>query len=75
MFMLAMHLYFLSNKKAGLLMMFGAMGFIISDSILAINKFYYSFESAGFIIMLTYGIAQWLIIEGAARYLNSIAKQ
>jgi uncharacterized membrane protein YhhN len=75
MFMLAMHLYFLRNKKAGLLIMFGAMSFIISDSLLAINKFYFSFEPAGFIIMLTYALAQWMIIEGSVRYLNSIPKQ
>lgn len=75
MFMLAMHLYFLRNKKAGLLIMFGALCFIISDSVLAINKFYISFEQAGFIIMLTYGLAQWLIVEGAVRYISSLPKE
>ena len=75
MFMLAMHLYFLPEKRAGLLIMLGGMCFIISDSLLAIIKFFYSFEQAGFVIMLTYGLAQWLIIEGAVRYLHSIAKE
>ena len=46
-------------------MMTGALLFVISDSVLAINKFYQSFELAGIVIMLTYGFAQLFIIEGA----------
>jgi uncharacterized membrane protein YhhN len=75
MFMLAMHMLYLKNREAGLLMTTGALLFIISDSVLAINKFYQSFEPAGFIIMLTYGMAQLLIIEGGIRYLTSASKQ
>lgn len=74
MFMLAMHMLYLKNRRAGLLMMAGALLFVISDSVLAINKFYQSFESAGFIIMLTYGMAQLFIIEGGIRYLTSDSK-
>jgi hypothetical protein len=48
---------------------------VISDSVLAINKFYEAFEPAGFIIMLTYGSAQLLIVEGGRRYLTSTSKQ
>ena len=43
----------------------GALLFVISDSVLAINKFYQPFEVAGVIIMLTYGLAQLFIVEGA----------
>jgi len=43
----------------------GATAFVISDSALAINKFYTSFPLAGVIIIMTYGIAQWLIATGA----------
>jgi uncharacterized membrane protein YhhN len=68
MFLLALHMLFIKNKEAGKLMMFGALLFIASDSILAINKFYESFEYAGIAIMLTYGIAQLLITLGAVRY-------
>jgi len=52
-------------------MVAGAVLFIMSDSILAINKFYQSFEVAGLGIMLTYGMAQLFIVEGAARYITS----
>ena len=75
MFLLALHMLFIKNKEAGKLMMLGALLFIFSDSILAINKFYESFEYAGIAIMLTYGIAQLLITLGAVRYITSASKQ
>ena len=75
MFLLALHMLFVSNKQAGKLMMLGALLFVVSDSILAINKFYESFEYAGIAIMLTYGMAQLLITLGAVRYINSTSKQ
>jgi uncharacterized membrane protein YhhN len=71
MLLLAMHMLFIKNSKAGQLMMTGAVLFILSDSILAINKFYQPFEAAGFLIMLTYGIAQLLITKGAIAYIHS----
>ena len=69
MFMLAMHMMFIKNKTAGRWMMTGALLFVMSDSILAINKFYQAFEMAGIIIILTYGLAQLFITEGATRYI------
>src|SRR5204862_1271682 len=74
MFLLAMHMLFIKNKIAGRLMLIGALLFVISDSILAINKFYRSFEMAGIIIILTYVLAQFFIIEGAKRYMTSAHK-
>lgn len=41
----------------------GALTFIASDSILAINKFYYATELLGISIMITYIIAQYLICK------------
>src|SRR6185369_7420471 len=40
MFLLALHMLFIKNKEAGKMMMLGALLFVASDSILAINKFY-----------------------------------
>jgi len=60
---------------AATLMIGGAVLFITSDSLLAINKFYDSFEYAGIAIMLTYGVAQLLITLGALRYISSTSKQ
>ena len=70
MFMLAMHMLFIKNKSAGRLMMSGAFLFIISDSVLAINKFYMAYEWAGIIIILTYGLAQLFITMGAVGYIK-----
>ncbi|HUH32840.1 MAG TPA: lysoplasmalogenase, partial [Daejeonella sp.] len=47
------------------LILTGAILFIISDTLLAINKFVQPFESSGVLIMATYMIAQYLITMGA----------
>ena len=52
------------NKAASNLYLLGATAFVISDSLLAINKFYQPILSAGVFIMLTYCAAQFLIISG-----------
>lgn len=65
----------IKDRYAAGLMIAGAILFITSDSLLAINKFYSSFDYAGIAIMFTYGIAQLLITLGAVRYLTSVSKQ
>jgi len=49
----------------------GALSFMASDSLLAINKFYVSFPLSGFLIMLTYITAQYLIVKGTLAQLAS----
>jgi uncharacterized membrane protein YhhN len=68
MLMMALHMLYSRNKKAGSLLVTGAILFVISDSVLAINKFYQPFDQAGIVIMLTYGLAQLLIVKGAVEY-------
>lgn len=75
MLMLALHMRYIKYSKAGLLMMTGACLFVVSDSVLAINKFYSPFKYAGVIIMLTYGVAQWLITRGAIEYISERIKR
>jgi uncharacterized membrane protein YhhN len=70
MLMLAMHTMFSKNKKAGAWMMVGAILFVISDSLLAFNKFYVAFNYAGVLTMLTYGVAQLFITHGAVKYIS-----
>jgi uncharacterized membrane protein YhhN len=72
MFMLAMHMLFIRNKMAGKWMMAGALLFVISDSALAINKFYQPFEGAGIVIIVTYGLAQLFIVQGAVKYIRGV---
>ena len=71
MVMLAMHTMLGKNKKAAVWMTAGAILFVASDSLLAFNKFFSAFNYSGLIIMLTYGLAQLFITEGAVRYINS----
>lgn len=71
MLMLAMHTIFSKHKRAGLWMMLGAILFVASDTLLAFNKFYATFNYSGILIMLTYGLAQLFIAHGAAKYINS----
>jgi uncharacterized membrane protein YhhN len=72
MLMLALHMLYIKNKAAGKWLLLGAVLFVVSDSILAINKFYKPIEMAGVLIMLTYGFAQLFIVKGGVRYLNSM---
>jgi uncharacterized membrane protein YhhN len=74
MLMLGSHMIYSTKKVAGYFIFSGALLFVISDSILAINKFYQSFELAGLLIMLTYGLAQLFITVGVIRYLSSTYK-
>lgn len=74
MLMLALHMHPIRTGHAGMLMVVGAVLFVISDSVLAVNKFYSSFKWAGVIIMLTYGFAQLFIVKGAYIYLQDERK-
>lgn len=53
--------FFNTKNKKSLLMLVGAVVFILSDAVLAINKFYYSSLFFKTTIMITYIIAQYLI--------------
>jgi uncharacterized membrane protein YhhN len=50
--------------------MMGAILFVASDTMLALNKFYMPFEFAGAAIMVTYCFAQLLIVLGAVSYIK-----
>lgn len=53
----------------------GAVFFIISDSLLAINKFAMPFQYAGVFIMATYMLAQYLITMGALERIVPLKKE
>lgn len=57
---------FWSNPSSFLLLT-GALSFVFSDSLLAINKFYTPFPNAGFFIMATYLYAQGALIWACLR--------
>ncbi len=70
MLLFALHCFFIGDKRAGNWMAAGAILFVVSDSSLAINKFYNPFAYSGIIIMITYGLAQLFITQGAIKYLR-----
>lgn len=53
-----------TNQKSYRFVLIGAILFIISDSLIAINKFAFSIPLSGLWVMATYIAAQYLIVEG-----------
>lgn len=54
----------LTSQKSYRFVLIGAILFIISDSLIAINKFAFSIPISGLWVMATYIAAQYLIVEG-----------
>lgn len=52
------------NNRSFILVFGGAILFMVSDSVIAINKFLHPFQMAGVIIMVLYISAQYLIAKG-----------
>jgi uncharacterized membrane protein YhhN len=60
------------NRGSYYLVLAGAILFVISDSVIAINKFSHQFTSSGIVIMSTYIVAQYLIVAGYINQFRSI---
>lgn len=56
------------DKTTGMYFLAGALLFVSSDSILAINKFYQAFSIGPVLIMLTYCAAQYALSKGFIRF-------
>ncbi len=54
-----------TSQKSFALVFVGAVFFMVSDSVLAINKFMHALPMGSLAIMITYIIAQYLIVQGA----------
>lgn len=52
----------------------GAVLFILSDSMIAINKFYTPIPKDALFVMTTYGLAQFLIVRGWIKQTNFLSK-
>jgi uncharacterized membrane protein YhhN len=48
----------------------GALFFLISDSLLAFNIFFLNETGAGIAVIITYAIAQFLLVKGAIKYVQ-----
>jgi len=58
------------NRLSYILVLVGAILFVLSDSMIAIDKFRYPFALSGVAIMLTYITAQYLIVLGCLKQFN-----
>jgi uncharacterized membrane protein YhhN len=75
MFLSSMHAVDFSKEPSRKFCAAGAFLFVISDSLLAINKFCHPSAATGFAVMLTYAIAQFLIVFGGLRLLDTNSHQ
>ncbi|HAO47009.1 MAG TPA: lysoplasmalogenase [Ferruginibacter sp.] len=64
MLLSSLHVFLKINRKAAAAYLAGAAFFVLSDSLLAVNKFYQPFAAAGALIMITYCAAQYFIVRG-----------
>lgn len=53
-----------TSQNSYCLALYGSMLFVLSDSLIAINKFYLEIPQAGLLIMVTYVAAQFLLVKG-----------
>jgi len=54
----------LVSERSFYLVFIGSLLFVLSDSMIAINRFYEEFRASSILIMLTYFVAQYLIMQG-----------
>ena len=64
MLLCSLHVFTKVKSPDNLFYLVGAIAFVLSDSLLAFNKFYQPFSYAGIFIMLTYCVAQYFIVRG-----------
>jgi uncharacterized membrane protein YhhN len=64
--------YHRSDKESFWLIMTGAIFFMLSDTLLAMNKFLAPIENERILIMSTYIIAQFLIVKGIIVFIQKI---
>lgn len=64
MLLCSLHIFNKVDKKSAGYYLAGAAAFVMSDSLLAINKFQQAFPFASVYIMLTYCAAQFFIVRG-----------
>lgn len=64
MLLASLHVYNKVGKPVNMYFVTGALLFIISDSILALNRFLIPVQMGGALVMLTYCAAQYFLVKG-----------
>lgn len=67
MLLCSLHIYLKVPSPANRYFVSGAVLFVLSDSLLAVNKFYNPLPFAGILIMLSYCAAQYFIVTGVIK--------
>jgi uncharacterized membrane protein YhhN len=73
MLLTALHAFGREQRRAGAWAKAGALLFVLSDSCLALNKFYVPFSGASLVIMASYALAQLALVKGAIDYSRSLS--
>lgn len=68
----ALHAFHFQRQPAGWYCLAGAILFILSDSLIAVGKFYHPFPGINVLIMLTYGLGQCGLVVGGINYFKRI---
>ncbi|WP_157302973.1 lysoplasmalogenase [Chitinophaga oryziterrae] len=66
----SMHAFRLKEQTMGWFAVTGAILFIASDTLIAIDHFYHAVPAGDFLVALTYGLAQWGLCTGGLKYLQ-----
>lgn len=66
----SIHAFRLKEQVIGWLCISGAILFVASDTLEAIDHFYHTVPAGNFFITLTYGLAQWCLCAGGRSYLQ-----
>ncbi|RFS24064.1 lysoplasmalogenase [Chitinophaga silvatica] len=66
-----LHSFHFNRQPAGWYCITGAVLFLISDSLIAVGKFYHPFPGSDILVMLTYGLAQFGLVFGSLKYFES----
>ena len=74
MLLTTLHRFNNVNADSFRYVLIGATLFVLSDSMIAVSKFVAPFPMAGVLIMATYGIGQYLIVEGFLKNKQSFFK-
>jgi len=62
--LLLMGVFTLVSKKTNIWLVMGGLSFVVSDSLIGINRFYYPFSFSHPLIMVTYYFAQFALVKG-----------
>jgi uncharacterized membrane protein YhhN len=72
MLLSVVHAFRKPYARPGIICLAGGLLFVLSDSVLAINKFYLGFTLSGLVIMFTYAFAQYLLVTGVAKAMKYV---